>query len=350
MKKNKWLYLTVFILVLASLVIVLVPMLRNLQTSDKNFAVEDVSSITRIVLTNTEGDSSDLTFEKGEWSINHQYKVRKFAIQNLLETLKNVKVDYPVSKAGHNNVIKDLMQSNVHVQIFTGGKKPSKTFYVGGPNVSNTGTFMIMEHDGKIAERPYVTSVLGGAGYLTGNFSAKPDDWRTREIFAYASATIKSIKIEYMLHPEGSFEINNDNINKPTIIPLAGTKNIDGLPDTKRLIEYIGYFNSGYAENFINEYEHIDTFLMTVPYCLMTITDSKGTKNLIRIYHKPVTERTKKQFDEQGNPMTYDTDKYIAAINHDKEFALIQFYSFGKFFKKYFQFFGQPSQPNASTH
>lgn len=350
MKKNKWPYLLVFILLLASLVIVLVPMLRNLQASDKNFAVEDVSSITRIVLTNTEGDSSDLTFEKGEWFINHQYKVRKFAIQNLLETLKNVKVDYPVSKAGHNNVIKDLMQSNVHVQIFTGGKKPSKTFYVGGPNVSNTGTFMIMERNGKIAERPYVTSVLGGAGYLTGNFSAKPDDWRTREIFAYASATIKSIRIEYMLHPEGSFEINNDNVNKPTIIPLACTKNIDGLPDTKRLIEYIGYFNSGYAENFINEYENIDTFLMTVPYCLMTITDSKGTKNLIRIYHKPVTERTKKQYDEQGNPMTYDTDKYIAAINHDKEFALIQFYSFGKFFKKYFQFFGQPSQPNASTH
>ena len=345
MKKNKWLYLMVFVLVIVSLVLILVPIISNLRASDKNFAVEDVSTITQIVLTNTAGDSSDLTLDNGEWYINHQYKVRKFAIQNLLETLKNVKVDYPVSKAGHNNVIKDLMQSNIHVQIFTGGKKPSKTFYVGGPNVSNTGTFMIMEHHGKIAERPYVTSVLGGAGYL----SAKPDDWRTREIFAYASSEIKTIKIEYKLQPEGSFEINNENINQPSIVPLTGTKAIDGAPDTKRLIEYIGYFSSGYAENYINEYEHIDTFLMTIPYCLMTITDQKGHKNLIRIYRKPVTERTKKQFDEQGNPMTYDTDKYIAAINQDKEFALIQFYSFGKFFKKYFQFFGRPSTPISST-
>jgi hypothetical protein len=39
--------------------------------------------------------------------------------------------------------------------------------------------------------------------------------------------------------------------------------------------------------------------------------------------------------------MEYDMDKFIGAINNDKEFVLIQFYSFGKFFKQYMQFFGQ---------
>ncbi len=339
MKSNKWMYQVAGILAAITIILLAIPFVKNLGTSDKDFAFPDTTKISRIILINVAGDTADLTLDSGVWHINHEYKVKAFAIKNLLETIKHVKVDYPVSNAGHNNVLKEMMQNNTKVAIYTNEDTPEKVFFVGGPNVTNSGTFMIMEINGKMAKRPYVTSVLGGAGYLSGNFTAKEDDWRSNEIFAYPSKEIKSIKLEYLLKPEGSFEIDNSNPEKPTISPILGTNANTAQADTKRLIEYISYFQSGYAENYISYYENIDTLLMTTPYCNMTILDTKGNKNLLRIYHKPISERSKQQFDEQGNLMEYDMDKFIGATNNDKEFVLIQFYSFGKFFKKYFQFF-----------
>ena len=341
MKKNRWMYLLAGLLIVMAIVLICIPYIKNLQESDKAFAIKNIEKVNRILLINNSGDTADLTLDKNAWHVNHKFKVKAFAIKNLLETIQYVKVDYPVSKAGHNNVLKDLMQNNTRVAIFTGDSEPEKVYYVGGPNVTNTGTFMIMELAGEMAKRPYVTSIIGGAGYLTGNYTAKADDWRSNQIFSYPSKDIKSIKIEYPLKPDGSFEIDNTNPTKPTITPLLSTSATTIPADNKRLIEYINYFNEGYAENYISYYQNIDTILMTTAYCNITIVGNKGDKNLLRIYHKPISERSKQQFDEQGNPMEYDMDKFIGAINNDKEFVLIQFYSFGKFFKQYMQFFGQ---------
>jgi hypothetical protein len=56
----------------------------------------------------------------------------------------------------------------------------------------------------------------------------------------------------------------------------------------------------------------------------------------------PTTERTKTQYDPMGNKVQFDSDKFIALVNEGKDYALIQYYVFGKYFKRYDQFFNTP--------
>jgi len=67
----------------------------------------------------------------------------------------------------------------------------------------------------------------------------------------------------------------------------------------------------------------------------LTVENKKGEKKSIDIYYMPVNKRSKTQFDEKGNRMLYDIDRYYAIMNEGKDYILIQNYVFGKVLKTY---------------
>ena len=343
MNRNKIIIISVCVLLLACLMLFVKPYIAQMSFNDKAFAVEKPETITKIILTNTEGKKTELTKENGVWMLNHQYKCREKVIENLLHVMKNVKADFPVSKSGHNNVMKMLVEFNTRVEVYTDKNKATKIYYVGSANVTGDGTFMIMENNGKMATRPYVCKVLGVSGALTPYYIADPKPWRSRELFAYQAKDIKQISIQYPRLQEASFVIDNSGKN-PTI--SSSTNKFVALlsitPDSAKLYEYISYYEKTFAENYINEYANIDTIKNTVPYCIMKITDKSNKVNTLTIYNMPTTERTKTQYDPMGNKVQFDSDKFIALVNEGKDYALIQYYVFGKYFKRYDQFFNVP--------
>lgn len=343
MTRNKIIIIVIAALLLGCLMVFVKPLIAKYTFSEKDFAVKETEKITKIILTNTNGEKSELTKENDVWMINHQYKAREKAVQSLLHVIKNIQADYPVSKSGHNNVMKMMLGFNTKVEIFTTEKKAIKTYYVGPTTVTGDGTFMILEHKGKMTQKPYVTKILGMNGSLIPYYIADPKPWRSREIFAYPASNIKKIAITYPQTLEASFVIDNSG-SKPTIsssfnkfIPIVGL-----TADSAKLYEYIHYYEVTYAENYINEYDQIDTIKNTSPYCIMQITDKNNKVNNITIYNLPTTERSKTQLDPMGNKIQYDTDKFVALINDGKDYALIQYYVFGKYFKRYEQFFNIP--------
>ena len=50
------------------------------------------------------------------------------------------------------------------------------------------------------------------------------------------------------------------------------------------------------------------------------------------------------QFDEKGNDMTYDIDHYYASIHDEKDFAIVQYYVFGKLLRNYKDFYFKPAK------
>jgi hypothetical protein len=345
MTRNKIIIIVVAVLLLACLILFVKPYLNSLSFNEKAFAIEHTEKISKVILTNTKGQKTELSKENNIWMLNHQYKAREQVVLNLLNALSNIKADYPVSKSGHNNVMKMLLSNNTKVEVYMDDDtQASKIFYVGGANVTGDGTFMILENKGKMAERPYVTKMLGVSGALTPYFIADPRPWRSREIFAYKANEIKNISIKYPQNMDASFMIDNCG-KQPTISSYNNANTINNIPaDSARLFEYISYYEKTFAENYINEYDNIDTTVNTTPYCIMTITDKKDSVNTLNIYRMPTTERTKTQYDAAGNKVPYDSDKFIGLINDKKDYVLIQYYVFGKYFKRYEQFFNVPFQ------
>lgn len=349
MARNKIIIIAVCILLLACLMIFVKPMIAKMGFDEKAFAVENTQDITKIILSNTIGNKSELTKENGVWMINHQYKCREKVIESLLNTIKNVRADYPVSKSGHNNVMKMLVSFNTRVEIYTNSKTAVKTYYVGGANVTGDGTFMIMENNHQMAKRPYVTKVLGVSGALTPYYIADPKPWRSRELFAYAPKDIKNISLSYPAKMDASFSIDNSG-SAPRISPISSTLMPVGIAaDSMKLFEYLSYFEKTFAENYVNEYQHIDTLKATTPYCIMKISDKNNKVNTLTIYSLPTNERSKTQYDRTGNKVTYDSDRFIGLVNDGKDFVLIQYYVFGKYFKRYQQFFNNAAAAGGTS-
>ena len=58
----------------------------------------------------------------------------------------------------------------------------------------------------------------------------------------------------------------------------------------------------------------------------------------------PLSKRSKLQFDAQGNDMPFDIDHYYASIHDGKDFALVQYYIFGKLLRNYKDFYFKPTK------
>jgi hypothetical protein len=343
-KQLKSLLVVLLVLIAITGIIFSVPLYKKYKERDRHFAIEKSSELVHIRLHDSDGNTSDFKKQAdGTWTLNDKWKPRKQTFMEFLSLLENIHVSFPVSKASHNNVIKDLSINNVKVELFTDDGKPDKVYYVGGSPPNYDGTYMIMELGGEMVEQAYVCTMPGEQD-VTAYFQANPNVWRSREVFAYSADQIKKIEVRYNMYPEGSFVLDNSNPQMPTIKSLVQDAQPAGDADLTRLKEYVSYYESGIAENFLNDYLDIDTILKTTPYCTISVTDKDNKVNKVKVFNKPVSERSKGSVYNQDTHNDYDIDKYIATLNNDKDYALIQYYVFGKYFKKYRQFF--PSADN----
>jgi len=81
--------------------------------------VQDTASVTKIFL----ADKKDRTIlvekiKPGEWELNEEHKARNSAVNQLLETMKNLVPKYPVPEAAHNTIVSQLAAASVKVEVY----------------------------------------------------------------------------------------------------------------------------------------------------------------------------------------------------------------------------------------
>jgi len=306
----------------------------TLNSIENNFAVADTASIQKIFIAD-KGDK-EITLERkseGYWMVNNRYKVRSGSMNILLETIKRIRPQYPVARAAHNNVIKNLATKARKVEIYTNvDEAPIRTYFIGGTTLDRKGNFMLM--DG--AEQPYAVHIPGFVGYFSGRFILEEEDWRDRTVFSYRPEEIKSITLAYPAEPEksfhlaalgeqqfGLFKLGESETQKPVALQPAAALN------------YLQAYRFLACEAFNSDFTQKDSLLQQPKKNILTVENQQGLKKSVDIYYMPVNKRSKTQFDEKGNSMLYDVDRYYAIMNEGKDFILIQNYVFGKVLKTY---------------
>lgn len=316
----------------------------NSELKEKAFAVDNASDISKVVLLDLDKNRIELTKANGVWIVNGKYPAREELIQSLFDVLTRVTIRSPLPKAAHDNVIRDMMGSNVKVDIYTGGKdKPVRTYYVGGPTTDKEGTYMLLEIDGKPVANPSITYLPGFKGYLSYRYNTDEENWRTKVLFGYKVGDIKSLSIEYPTKEEKSFTIRRLAIDSFELLPKDEKNKMNEGYQQKYIRQYLGFYSSISIESFDNSFSKKDSTIRTTPYCVISVTSNDNSMNKVKLFYMPISERSKQQYDEKGNEMTYDIDHFHAAINNDKDFAIAQYYVFGKLLRSYNDFFFRPS-------
>ncbi len=294
----------------------------------KDFAIQDTAVITKIFLADKTGRSVLLQKQLNQtWLVNGIHKADQKKVDLLLATMKQVQVRNPLAESEFNTVVAKMAANSVKSEFYKNDKL-IKTIYVGGQTNDNTGTFMMI--DG--ASTPYVTHIPGFVGYLTPRFNTEAIRWKSKEVFVLPAEDIATIGITYPQDAAASFIIDNTGVS-----PVLKDSNNQIHPaDVGFLKYYAASFYNIYFEGYVEDVKPIqhDSIRATPVFCLMEVKQKSTGKTIrLQIHKKGVNRRSTQQFDEEGNKLTIDRDKYFAFLNDEKDVVYIQDYVFRNLFK-----------------
>lgn len=314
----------------------------TINEQEGNFAVKDKKEISKIILTDTENKKIELTNPGGIWMVNGKYPARQELIEQLMDAITRVTSLCPVPTTAHDNVIREMLGHHVRTEIFDTKGNLMKSYWVGGPSVDAQSTYMLLEIDGKPANRPHMTYMPGQKGYLTLYYSTDEENWRTKVLYNYKPNEIKSLSLEYPGDEKSSFTLTNVGPDSFDLAPADEKFRIKEVYQQKYIGQYLSFYGSIFIEAYDNDYSKKDSMLKTTPFAIITITEKDNSVNKVRLFHMPVNKRSKTQFDDKGREMTYDLDRYHASIHDEKDYAIVQYFVFGKLLRHYQDFFFKP--------
>jgi hypothetical protein len=336
MKINKSVLFLAVILSVIALYLIFKSNSGTMREELKDFSVKDTASITKFFIADRNNHSVTLERQPDKsWRVNGKYEARQEGVNLLLDACKKISVRTRVAKAAFNTIVKELASTGIKCEIYQNGdKKPSKVYYVGGSTQDVLGTFMMIEN----STVPFVMEIPGFNGYLTPRYSSIEKDWRATTVFSYAPQDIKSISMVYNNAPENSFvlERNGNSFSVTSPMTHQSIKEIDTLRLTNYIAEFRNLHFEGWDVDFTDQQQ--DSLFHAVPSTVLTVTDVGGKKNFMKVYPKPISNRSLAQSDSSGNPLKYDLDRMYAFMNDKKELFTIQQYVFGKIFVRFSDF------------
>ena len=349
MKKNNSITIIIaaLLVVIAGLLVWNNRYLSTVQGPDADFMVWDTASVTKIYLADRFDHESLLERQNdGTWTLNQKYEAHPKQVQNFLTTMYKVRIKMPVSRASHDNIVKQMAVKSTKVEIYQNvprinlfnriklsyHEKRTKVFYVGDATKDSSGTFMLKEG----AEKAYIVYIPGFRGFISTRFTANPDDWRSHDVFHESLADIQSVTVEFNREPQSSLRIDNTGRHNYKLTRLSDNTT---LPyDTLKVINMLSSFSDLRFESLMNNLmnEKRRDSIIHSPYLhRITLTTKDGTTTCLTTFEKLVTNTTIYEIegllDENGNPIDpIDHDRLYGLINDGEDFVLLQYYIFDK--------------------
>lgn len=294
-----------------------------------DFSVKNTSEITRIFLKDKE--AKEMLLEKTEdgWLLNQKYKANQQFVNELLDAFANMYAFAPLASVAQDNAVKQMSVKSTRVEVYTKDKsKPYKVFYVGGVSPSKKGTNMLLEIDGKVAGQVQEVRLPGLNGYITDRFYIDESLWRETLLFDFHSNDIQQVSIDYYGEKSyQSFTLSNQSGNYTLQTKDGKFENNQLYADL--VTSYLLGFGKKTVEIYANDYALMDSIIINFPLADLRIKDLKGKEVKIRFFNMPSDPKSKQQFDDEGEKIPFDVDRYYALVNDEKDFAVLQVYTFG---------------------
>jgi len=253
MPKKQLFYLAIIIL-MAALFWFLSTDKKSTINVENNFAISDTASVSKIFIADRNGTTITLHRNEKNWVINNKYGVRKDAIKTILTTIKQIRIQRPVSKNAFDNVIKNLATTGVKIELYTNQETPTKTYTIGSSTSNHLGTYMFLAG----SETPFIVHIPSFNGFLSPRYGIQGNkisekDWRTTNIFSLKAEKISRVKVNHIQQPEKSFTLttdsmtllnnsgNGESFNQEKVLQLLNAfkrLNCESYKDKKEKIEF----------------------------------------------------------------------------------------------------------------
>ena len=308
MPKKQLFYLTLIIL-MAALIWFLSTDKKSTISVDNNFAISDTSSVSKIFISDRNGTTITLNRNAKNWVINNKYRVRKDAINTILTTINQIKIQRPVSINALDNVIKNLATTGVKIEIYTNRETPNKTYTIGSSTSNHLGTYMFLAG----SETPFIVHIPSFNGFLSPRYGIQGNkisekDWRTTNIFSLKAENIAKVTLNHIQQTEKSFTLTTDSM------ALLNNSGKAVSFNQEKVLQFLNAFKLLNCESYKDEKEKIE--FATPLHELIVNNDTLRTYAIAGKFIK----------DKQDN----FTVKRMHATFNNGELMLIQDYVFNK--------------------
>lgn len=301
----------------------------TLTLAERDFAVEDTAAIHKIFLADRFNHQTTLERKGTGWVYDGKYPANPNVMDNLLDAIKRVKMQFKPPNASIKNLIKSLATEGIKVEIYDQQDQLMKSYYIGGSTPDERGTYIMI--DG--AEQPYVASIPGFTGNIRFRYNLLGDDWRDKAVFNTPAEQIQSISINYPLQRSESFTLNKTGQGYEVKPFYALTKPIKAAPNPGKIQAFLYHFDRILAESFINSHPKKDSILQQIPFCEMLLVTTQGDSTAVALH--PRYFQTAPSGAQSSQRIV---ERYYAYVNQ-ADFMLVQNEVFKKIFWGYPYFF-----------
>lgn len=327
--------LIILVIVLAGLSVVTYQLFNKEKSSLSaealsDFAIKDTASIDRLIISSNSGGMIDFKKIEGKWGFADGGCIQIHMIHSFLETIKYVAIKSPVPRGAVENVNKLTLAQHKKIEIFQNGKL-TKTWFIGTTTSDHYGTNMILKIEGiGISPEPFITFQPNVYGNLADQFSLRRKDYECSGIFVYKNLfDIKEIDI--INHEDSTSNFTIKSMDTNTFKLYSNGAEVQNF-DTVNVREYIaGFAKMHYDVKEPSIPKEIrDSIVDSPPYYTIKVTDKNGRVTSLITHLKGAIQQ---EFDYDGNLITIDRDN-LYAVTDDSVFVMLQYYVFGKAFKK----------------
>lgn len=301
---------------------------------DMDFAVADTDRIYKIFMADRTGKTVTLERMNGQWMFNKTTPARPTAMEQLLETIQKVKVNYIPPEAAEAAMVKSIAAEGIKVELYDKSGKIIKVYYVGGVTPDETGTYMMMEN----GTRPYVMHIPGMYGGVRVRYRLDAEDWYDRTVFSEKPETVQEITLEYPLQKSQSFRLQKKGALEYEVTPFYSTTPVSKVPQRKGLAEgYLLAFEKLGAESHETNQQLRDSITALTPFAILTLKKTDGTEKMVKFW--PI-----EQIEQVESKKIFNI-RYLAECSWGP-FVLVQHHVFGPVFRGYPYFYGGTAAPS----
>ncbi len=233
MKKN--IVLLLLLLILAAIAYYFVNSGQNEKRvyEDRNFAIENIQDIQRIVLADHKANKTTMEKKAGQWIVNDKYGVNERRFETFMNTLRDIEIKYIPSRAESETALKQLMSYTNQIKIYNKSDELMKSYFIGGTNANGNGTYMMM--DG--ADKVFVMHLAHMQGAVDLRYHADSEYWVSKEVFPLIQEKdIKQIAFDFLEQKSESMSIALPEYKMTKVFP--GSKP-ESLPDASKIRAFV---------------------------------------------------------------------------------------------------------------
>ena len=246
------------------------------------FAIKDVSTIDKLIITDKALNKFEVQKKNGTWLDKDGNCIVPENIENILDAIRNIEFKGYLPDKSHANYNQMMSAQNIQVEIFQNGEW-SKTWYIGPPAPDHYGQVMLLDTKelGK-STHPVLMKVRNLNGFLEPRFFADPRLWACTDIFQIPMEKISRVDIKFNKEKARSFSVTK---NGSDLKVYQQGKEIPNVEE-RMIFSYLQNYKKIHynLQNFELSKNQVDSLKRSMPFAEIKVKETNGKTTKLRCF------------------------------------------------------------------